>query len=250
MNKKRIFEMTTYIILAAGKGENLQPLTLKYPKSLYKLDDETTVLQRMVRSIRKFDMDAEIVVVIGFMYKSIMKEMLPENVKFVHNPFYSVTGSLGSLWFAREYLQRENVVIINGDVVCEDRLMKDVICTPTEAPVVLVDSELTNGGKYNVQIQGERVCVMSKQLTAHQAIYASITKLDAVTSRFMLEGLETMVNEEMYDRFYEDVLVQLIFAENFELYYKNIKNYRWVEVDSVDDLMKAKDIHNGFAEVD
>ena len=40
----------TYIILAAGKGTSLQPLTMKTPKSLYKLDKDTTVLQRMVRT--------------------------------------------------------------------------------------------------------------------------------------------------------------------------------------------------------
>ena len=53
--------MNTYIILAAGKGANLHPLTLKYPKTSYKLDEETTVLQRMVKSIRKLDRDAVVV---------------------------------------------------------------------------------------------------------------------------------------------------------------------------------------------
>ena len=48
----------TYIILAAGKGSNLHPLTLKYAKTSYKLDENTTVLQRMVRSIRKEDKNA------------------------------------------------------------------------------------------------------------------------------------------------------------------------------------------------
>ena len=42
--------MMTYIILAAGKGNNLQPLTLKYAKTSFKLDEETTVLQRMVQN--------------------------------------------------------------------------------------------------------------------------------------------------------------------------------------------------------
>lgn len=40
-----------YIFLAIGKGNNLQPLTLKYAQTSYKLDEETTVLQRMVRNI-------------------------------------------------------------------------------------------------------------------------------------------------------------------------------------------------------
>ena len=233
----------TYIILVAGQGAKLQPLTLKHPKSLYKLDSETTVLQRMVRKIRKFDPDAEIIVVVGFMYKHIQDEMLLENVKYVHNPFYAVTSSIGSLWFAREFLQRENVTIINGDVVFEDKLMEEVLCCHTDVPYVLVDSTISTDGKYNVQTQGDKVCVMSKRLSSYSAIYASVTKLDAVTSRFMMEEMEKMVNDGMYDQFFEDVLVHMIFADNFELYYKDIKEYRWAEVDSVDDLLKAKEIH-------
>lgn len=233
----------TYIILVAGKGAHLLPLTLANPKSLYKLDDDTTVLQRMVRTIRKFDNEAEIVVVVGFMYEEVQKEMLMENVKFIHNPFYAVTSSIASLWFAREYLQRENVTVINGDVVCEDKLVKDIICQHTDVPYVLIDTTVTTDGKYNVQVQDDKVCVMSRKLSTYSAVYASITKLDAVSARFVLETMEKMVSREMYNQFFEDVLVQMIFSSNFELYYKNVKDFAWIEVDQVDDLLKAKEIH-------
>ena len=101
----------TYIILSAGKGVNLQPLTLNRPKSLYRLDDKTTILQRLVRRIRKYDTEAEIIVVVGYMYKQIQKELEDDNVLFVHNPFYANTSSMGSLWFAKDYLQREGVSV-------------------------------------------------------------------------------------------------------------------------------------------
>lgn len=233
----------TYIILTAGKGENLQPLTLNHPKSLYKLDDKTTILQRLVRKLRKYDAEAEIVVVVGYMYKQIQKELEDDNVKFVHNPFYSVTKSMGSLWFAKDYLQRENVTIVNGDIATSDTLVQDVICQHTDYPCVLLDSTHKEANKYNVQVQGDLVCVMSKNLTDFAGNYASVTKLDAVSSRFLLEQLNQMVNEEMYNLFFEDALVQMIFQNNFELYYKDIKDYEWTEVDSVDDLLKAKRIH-------
>ena len=192
----------TYIILSAGKGVKLQPLTTNYPKSLYKLDDKTTVLQRLVRTIRKYDSEAEIVVVVGFMYRQIQKELEDDNVKFVHNPFYSFTGSMGSLWFAKDYLQRENVTIINGDIVTSEDLMEKVICLHTDYPCVLLDSTHRDMNKYNVQVQGDLVCVMSKNLTEYLGNYASITKLDAVSSRFLLEQLVKMVNEEMYSLFF------------------------------------------------
>ena len=232
----------TYIILSAGRGVKLQPLTLNHPKSLYKLDDKTTILQRLVRKIRKYDAEAEIVVVIGYMYNQIQKELEDDNVKFVHNPFFSATSSMGSLWFAKDYLQRENVTIINGDIVVSDNLMKEVVCQHTDYPYVLLDSTHKDDNKYNVQIQGDLVCVMSKNLTEFVGNYASVTKLDAVSSRFLLEQLNQMVNDEMYNLFFEDALVQMIFQRNFELYYKDIKNYQWTEVDCVDDLLKAKQI--------
>lgn len=234
----------TYIILSAGKGAKLHPLTLSHPKSLYKLDDRTTILQRLVRMIRKYDADAEIVVVVGYLYKQIQHELEDDNAKFVHNPFYSVTGSMGSLWFAKDYLQRENVTIINGDIVTSDKLLQEVICQHTDFPFILLDSSHKDVNKYNVQVQGELVCVMSKNLTEYKGNYASVTKLDAVTSHFLLEQLNQMVNEEMYGLFFEDALVQMIFQKNFELYYKDIKEYEWIEVDSVDDLLRAKQIQN------
>lgn len=232
----------TYIILVAGHGRNLQPLTLSRPKTLYKLDSGTTVLQRLVRSIRNHDKEAEIVVIVGFMYQHIQKELEEENVVFVHNPFYAATSSMGSLWFAKDYLQRENVVIVNGDVVMSDQLMNDLVCTHTDVPYVLLDSTKTDGNKYNVQVQGEKVCVMSKNLTRFIGNYASVVKLDAVSSRFFLEQLDQMVNEGMYSLFFEDALVQMVFDKNFELYYKDIKDYQWAEIDNVDDLLKARQI--------
>ena len=232
----------TYIILSAGKGVKLQPLTLNHPKSLYKLDDKTTILQRLVRKIRKYDAEAEIVVVVGYMYNQIQKELEDDNVKFVHNPFYSVTSSMGSLWFAKDFLQRENVTIVNGDIVASDKLIQDVVSQYTDYPYVLLDSTHKDANKYNVQVQGDLVCVMSKNLTEFEGNYASITKLDAVSSRFLLEQFSQMVNEEMYNLFFEDALVQMIFQKNFELYYKDIKDYKWTEVDCVDDLLKARQI--------
>ena len=232
----------TYIILSAGKGTKLQPLTLNHPKSLYKLDDKTTILQRLVRTIRKYDSEAEIVVVVGFMYKHIQHELEDDNVKYVHNPFYSVTSSMGSLWFAKDYLQRENVTIINGDIVASDAMMKEIVCKHTDYPCILLDSTHKDTHKYNVQVQDNRVCVMSKNLTEFLGNYASITKLDAVSSRFLLEQLDQMVNEGMFTLFFEDALVQMIFESNFELYHIDIKDYKWTEVDCVDDLLIARQI--------
>lgn len=235
----------TYIILAAGKGSNLYPLTLKYAKTSFKLDEQTTVLQRMVRSIRKADKDAEIVVVVGYRVEDIKKELDGENVKFVMNPFYEVTNSISSLWFARDYLERENVAIVHGDVVYSDEIVSEHLTKPTDYPYVLVDGSVQKPGAYNAVIKGDSVLVMSKKLENFSAKYACMTKLDPVSSRLLKQEIDEMVNSNMYDQFFEDSLVQMIMFHDFQLSCVDIAGTAWSEVDGVDDLLNAQTIqHN------
>ena len=106
-----------------------------------------------------------------------------------------------------------------------------------------VVSMLRNVGHHLYDEQKEcQIYFLSKNLKKFAGNYANITKLDAVSSRFLLDQLNQMISEEMYNLFYEDALVQMIFQKNFELYYKDIKDYKWTEVDCVDDLLKARQI--------
>lgn len=237
--------MMTYIILAAGKGNNLQPLTLKYAKTSYKLDEETTVLQRMVRSIRHADKNAEIVVVVGYKAEEIKEELDGENVVFVMNPFYEVTNSISSVWFARDYLERENVAIVHGDAVFSDDIVSSYLTVPTDYPYVLVDSSYVLPGAYNAVTKGDQVLVMSKKLEHFTAKYCCMTKLDPVSSRLLKEEIDSMINGNMYDQYFEDSLVQMIMFHDFQLFCEDLAGKKWAEVDTVDDLLTAQEIHRG-----
>lgn len=230
-----------YIFMVAGKGTRLQPLTLKHPKSMYKLDENTTLLQRMVSVIKKHDSKADVVIVTGHMHKNIESQL--DGVTFVYNPFYEVTNSIASLWFAQEHLDTENVVLIDGDIVMSSNLVQDVMCKPVKKPVVLVDSSIKTDGDYNVEVSGDQVLVMSKDLVSYYGEYAGVTKLDYSSAKLMRKEINDMIEEGFYDQWYENALVQLIFKHNFKLYYNDISNYEWTEVDSVNDLLLAKQIH-------
>lgn len=208
---------------------------------MFKLDKKTTVIKRMVDLIKKHDEEADIVVVTGHMHKAIEAEL--EGVTFINNPFYEVTNSIASLWFARNHLDAENIVLIDGDIVMSDELVHDVVCMPTDRAMVLLDSSIKNNGDYNVEISDENVLVMSKDLDSYFGEYAGITKLDRTSALRMREEMNLMVEEGYYDQWYENALVQLIFKEDFKLYYKDICDYDWTEVDCVSDLIHAKNIH-------
>lgn len=231
----------TYIFLMAGKGSRLHPLTLQYPKSLYKLDKNTTVLKRMVSLINKYDAGADIVAVVGFMKERIKEEI--EGITFVENPFYEVTNSIASLWFAREYLDDSQVTIINGDIVIEEKLAKDFWGSQLARPEVFIDSSIKTTGDYNVQVSSDKILVMSKDLDDCYGEYAGITRLDKESASKLKQCIEKMVEDGMYDQWYENALVQMIFNEDFELFYKDIRDYKWTEVDCVSDMLLAKQIH-------
>lgn len=234
----------TYIILAAGKGGNLQPLTLKYPKTSFRLDENTTVLQRMVRTIRHYDKSAEIIVVLGHLSDMVKVELSEECCKFILNPFYEVTNSISSLWFARQYLERENVTIIHGDVVYDDYIVEKYLVMPTDYPYVLTDSTCLIPGNYNAVIKDSQVLVMSKKLENFSAKYCCMTKLDAVSARLLKEEVDSMIKNNMYSQYYEDALVHLIMFHDFQLFSKDVAGNKWSEVDTVDDLLNAQQIHH------
>jgi choline kinase len=234
-----------YIILAAGRGTRLQPLTLAYPKAMYKLDSSATLVHQMVSSIKSNDDKAEIVVVVGFQAESIINDLSDiDDINIVTNPFFDVTNSIASLWFVLKYLSKDCVTVLNSDLVFEDEVYKKIICHESDETSVLIDSSIKNDGDYNVEVDDDRVLVMSKNLATYYGEYAGVTKLAPADIEIFKAKLEEMIRNHMIDQWYENVLVQLIFEENFKLNYIDINEYKWTEVDSVDDLLLAKKIHN------
>jgi choline kinase len=229
-----------YIILAAGKGVRLNPLTLLYPKCLFELGNGYSILQRMIDQILLYDKEAEIITVIGFMADTIKQKIC--KTKFVYNPFYNITNSIASLWFAKEYLCDDNITIINGDIVLNSGLTKDVLVKRFDFPLVLLDATIKKDGDYNVQVQNDNVVIMSKDLQNYYGEYVGVVKINKDSVGLFKEEVEKTIAEGYYDQWYENVFNQLIFNNNFELKFKDVSSYDWTEIDCVDDLIKAKNI--------
>ena len=84
---------------------------------------------------------------------------------------------------------------------------------------------------------------MSKDLDHYYGEYAGVTKLDKESALELYQRICIMVETGMYDQWYENALVQMIFNEDFQLYYEDIRDYKWTEVDCVSDMLLAKQIH-------
>lgn len=118
------------IILSAGKGERLFPLTKDRPKIIIELGDGTTMLSRQYDNFNKQNNIDEIVIGSGYCvgkveeYVKRLKGNLKINVVF--NPFYAMSGPLVTLWVALNKVKDSNFIFLNGDTIFSQKVHKQI----------------------------------------------------------------------------------------------------------------------------
>ena len=108
------------IILAAGIGSRLMPLTNDRPKCMVKLLDDT-LIERQIKIFRSYDIN-DITIVTG--YKNEVIDM--PNVNYVNNPNYETTNMNESLFCALKP-SNSSVLVTYGDIVFEPKIVQQML---------------------------------------------------------------------------------------------------------------------------
>lgn len=105
------------IIMAAGFGSRLQPITNTTPKPLISVCGEV-IIENIISAIKSKGIE-QIVVVVG--YKAEQFEYLADKygVTLVQNPDYAIANNISSMYYAREYLG--GTLVIDGDQLVKNR---------------------------------------------------------------------------------------------------------------------------------
>lgn len=173
------------IILAAGRGSRLLPLTETLPKCLLPVAG-TTVLSLQLDTLERAGV-VEAVIITGFMAASVEAEIAdrtgPMRVQTLFNPFYQVADNLASCWMARDFMDGD-FLLINGDTLFEQALAESVIKSPANNIQVTIDRKAAyDSDDMKVTLDGTALTAIGKTLEAHETNGESIGFL-----RFMLEG--------------------------------------------------------------
>jgi choline kinase len=175
------------IILSAGQGRRLLPMTEKRPKCLIPLAGRS-LLEWQLRNLAAAGLE-EVVVVTGFgadQVESALRTMQVQglHVRTLHNPFYAVADNLGSCWAARSEMEGE-FLLLNGDTLFEVEIAERLIDHVPTAPItVAVDRKgVYDDDDMKVQTEGAQLVAIGKTLSPERVDGESIGFL-----RFTAEG--------------------------------------------------------------
>ena len=104
----------------------------------------------------------EIGVALGYQGDDIRSELKGYDVEFFTNPFYDITNSIVSIWFAKQFMTGiEDILIMNADVYLEKNTLESIMKSKLER-VVFADSDRTIDADYKLKYTGSTLLVCGK----------------------------------------------------------------------------------------
>lgn len=224
------------ILLAAGVGSRISR-AIDVPKSMLDVQGKPIIV-RTVEMLQKRGFD--VAVVVGFKGDEIRSVLDGRGVTFFTNPFYRVTNSLGSFWFARDFIRQEDTFIMNADVYLDERIIDRVIESPWDITVATDDSRALTGD-FCYRVEDGVVTMYGKDLTEDQRTTESVG-LAFVKAGFMpvfRKRMERMIEQERYDTWWDIVLYS--YLTESPVHAMDVSDLFWAEVDYIDDYTKILD---------
>jgi len=166
------------IILSAGQGSRLLPLTKDQPKCLIPFAGKP-LIQWQVEALAAKGIE-EIAVVTGFRTEKVeaaLAKLQGPAIRTLFNPFFKVADNLGSCWIARAEME-EDFIILNGDTLVSSEIVSRLTegaTAPITVTVDVKDSYDTDDMKVN--LDGDRLVAIGKRLSAKESNAESIGML-------------------------------------------------------------------------
>lgn len=230
------------ILLSAGQGKRLLPLTAERPKCALLLGDRTA-LEWQLESLAEAGA-SEVVVATGFqagVVRQIVHGFGRLPVRIAHNPFYAHCDNLGTCWIVRHEMT-DPFVLINGDTMFVPEVFRRLTASPDSHDITLVTNEKDDydDDDMKVIVDGGSLRRVDKQLPIAEVNGESIGMI-----RFRGTGvglfrtqLETMMLEEStLKRWYLSAIDLL--ARQGHVGTVGTAGHGWCEIDDQKDLEYA-----------
>jgi choline kinase len=213
------------LILSAGQGSRLLPLTEDCPKCLLPIDSRR-MIELQIEHLAACGID-DVAVVVGFRAGAVEAFLEPLNrpglkLRSIFNPFFNVADNLGSCWMARSEMDRD-FVLLNGDTLFEPAVLDSLLGAP-QAPVTLaIDrKDEYDSDDMKVRLAGTRLIEVGKTRRFAEVL-DEIMRTPNGISWWYLKAIGVLADQGLVET-------------------HSIEGLTWGEVDFKEDLDRAREL--------
>jgi choline kinase len=233
---------TVAVILVAGIGSRLRPITDDRPKALVDLGGET-ILGRAVRLLAEYGV-RKVVLATGYREDAVKTAMqgAPLAVEYCKNPDFDRTQNSVSLALCREGVGSDAFFKLDGDVVFQRQVLERLDASAAELSVAVDAGRTLDAEAMKVTVEGPRISAFGKgiALAASAGESIGIERISSAFTNKLFDAIERAIAAGRSDLYYEDIYSQLIARGQLEAEAVPVRDLPWTEVDDFSDLERAR----------
>ena len=242
-------QVRTALLLAAGTGSRLSPLTDSTPKCLVEVNG-IPILERLIRSLRSHGFK-RLVVVVGHL-SEVIQDYLGSRyadieITYIASPRYKTTNNIYSLWLAGKVID-EPFLLIESDLVFQPTLLK-----PMLQPDRIAVSKLLpwmNGTTVTLNERHQLDAFWLGTVNRNEACHfktVNIYSFSRSTWQLIWERLDRHISANKVKGYYESVFAEMVAEENLTFAPVFFDADRWYEIDTLEDLSAAEKMLPGHS---
>lgn len=237
------------IILAAGEGKRLHPLTLDKPKTMLEVGGRT-LIERALEGLHNAGIgDSEILILSGHKAERLRRQV--PGCNFIHNEAYDSTNNIYSLWLARNELAGEDFLLLNSDVLFAPKMVEEILLAPKNSSLLVDDIRPLEEEEMRVAADTEgRITAIAKTLDIEQSAgeYIGLARFGKDFSQALFDRIDTMIAAGQTGVWYENAIAGIL--GKHPLYCLSTHGLPWIEIDTHEDIARAAEIAREIDELE
>lgn len=221
------------ILLAAGMGTRLRPLTLNTPKSLIKVNG-IPMVERQIEFLREIGVK-DIIVVTGYLHNSFNYLKDKYGVRLIHNDKYDVYNNIYTMYLVRDYLRE--CYVIDADIYLD----KNFLLENPKTSLYFSAKKTNFENEWMLRFHEDlRVYDIEVGISKEDYILSGVSFWSKKDGEIISERLEKVIQGKDFSNFYWDNIVKDN-LKDLEVYVHKIGSEDVFEVDSLEDLREVED---------
>jgi choline kinase len=234
--------ITTALLLAAGTGSRLFPLTKSSPKCLTLVNDKS-ILERLITNLKKQGFK-RLVIVTGYKNECITDFLGSKSgdliIEYIHSPLYRTTNNIYSLWMARNIIN-EPFVLFESDLVLNTSLLDEMVYPDRMAVAKMqpwLDGTTVSLNKANRVTRFQKGTTDTYTDTRYKTV--NIYSFSLASWHAIVKKLNQYIEMGSVNCYYETVFAEMVADKSLSFESVSFDDKPWYEIDNIHDLAEAE----------